>query len=326
MQCRFAKPLLVGLCALGWALAAIASAADAPKIGILFPGPKGPVPSVDAVVKALADLGYKDGQSVTLDIRYADGKFDQLPALAKELVAQNPRIIVAVTGEALFAAAQATTTIPIVSATGGGDLVKAGLIKSLERPGGNVTGMWLTSEEAATARVETMKKIMPSMIKLAVLTSATYPENQLLLPVAEAVAKRLGIVIETYTIAKAAELDGAIAAAKAAGAQAIMTLQGPFFFFQRKLISDLALKHRLPLAMSEALAGEAGALLQVNPDVPGCAARSATYVDRILKGAKPGDLAVERYGNKQLVINLKTAKALGMKVDLSALHGAKFIE
>jgi putative tryptophan/tyrosine transport system substrate-binding protein len=105
-----------------------------------------------------------------------------------------------------------------------------------------------------------------------------------------------------------------------------MTLQGPFFFFQRKLIADLALKQKLPLAMSEALAGDAGALLQVNPDVPGCAARSATYVDRILKGAKPGDLAVERYGGKQLVINLKTAKALGMNVDASALQGAKIIE
>jgi ABC-type uncharacterized transport system substrate-binding protein len=119
MKSRFVKSLLIGLYALGWAVAAlpIASAADAPKIGILYPGPKGPVPSI----KALGDLGYKDGQSVTLDIRYAEGKFDQLPALAKDLVAQNPNIIVAVSGEALFATAQATTTIPIVSATGGSD-------------------------------------------------------------------------------------------------------------------------------------------------------------------------------------------------------------
>jgi len=117
MKSRFVKSLLIGLYALGRAVAAlpIASAADAPKIGILYPGPKGPVPSI----KALGDLGYKDGQSVTLDIRYAEGKFDQLPALAKDLVAQNPNIIVAVSGEALFATAQATTTIPIVSATGG---------------------------------------------------------------------------------------------------------------------------------------------------------------------------------------------------------------
>ena len=327
MESRFVKSLLIGLCALAWVATptTIASAADALKIGILFPGPKGPAPSVDALVKALGDLGYKDGQSVTLDIRYAGGKFDQLPELAKDLVAQNPKIIVAVAGEALFAAAQATTTIPIVSATGGGDLVKAGLIKSLEHPGGNVTGMWLTSDEAAVARVETLKKIMPSMSKLAVLTSATYPENQQLLPVAEAAAKRLGITLQAHTIAKPEELEGAIAAAQAAGAEAIMTLQGPFFF-QRKLIADLALKHKLPLAMSEALAGDAGALLQVNPDVPGCAARAAAYVDRILKGANPGDLAVERYGDKQLVINLKTAKALGMRVDPSAIQGAKIIE
>jgi putative tryptophan/tyrosine transport system substrate-binding protein len=328
MKGNFVNSVLMGLCGLAWAVAAtpIASAADAPKVGILYPGPKGPAPSVDALVKALGDLGYKDGESVTLDIRYAEGKFDQIPALAKELVAKNPKIIVAVAGEALFAAAQATTTIPIVSATGGGDLVKAGLIKSVERPGGNVTGMWLTSNEAAAARVETLKKMMPSMIKLAVFVSATYPENQTLLPVAEGAAKRLRVAMQTYTIVKPEELEGAIAAAKAAGAEAIMTLQGPLFFFQRKLIADLALKHKLPLAMSETLAGDAGALLQVNPDVPGCAARSATHVDRILKGAKPGDLAVERYGGKQLVINLKTAKALGMKVDPSVLQGAKIIE
>jgi putative tryptophan/tyrosine transport system substrate-binding protein len=116
----------------------------------------------------------------------------------QDLVAQNPNIIVPVSGEALFATAQATTTIPIVSATGGGDLVKAGLIQSLERPGGNVIGMWLTSDEAAAARVETLKKMMmPSMIKLVVLASATYPENQLLLPVAEGAAKRLGIAMQT---------------------------------------------------------------------------------------------------------------------------------
>jgi putative tryptophan/tyrosine transport system substrate-binding protein len=328
MKCGSLKSLLIPAYALGcaFAMTAAANAAEVPRIGILFPGPKGPAPSVDAVVKALADLGYKDGQSVTIDIRYAEGKFDLLPTLAKDLVAQSPKIIVAVAGEALFAVAQATTTIPIVSATGGGDLVKAGLIKSPEHPGGNVTGMWLTSDEAAAARVETLKKIMPSLARLAVLASATYPENQFLLPVAEAAAKRLGIAIQTHAVANPDEVEGAIAAAKGAGAEAIMTLQGPFFFFQRKLIAELALKHKMPLAMSEALAGDAGALLQVNPDVPGCAARSATYVDRILKGAKAGDLPVERYGNKQLVINLKTAQALGMKVDPPALDGAKVIE
>jgi putative ABC transport system substrate-binding protein len=328
MKCGSLKSLLIFAYALGCAMATMnaANAAEIAKIGILFPGPKGPAPSVDAVVKALGELGYKDGQSATFDIRYAEGKFDQLPALATDLVAQKPNIIVAVAGEALFAAAQATTTIPIVSATGGGDLVKAGLIKSLERPAGNVTGMWLTSDEAAAARVETLKKLMPSMVKLAVLASATYPENEILLSVVQAAAKRLAISVESHTIAKPDEIEGAITAAKSAGAEAIMTLQGPFFFFQRKLIADLALKHKMPLAISEALGGDAGALLQVNPDVPGCAARSATYVDRILKGARPGDLPVERYGNKQLVINLKTAKALGMTIDPSVLQGARVIE
>jgi putative ABC transport system substrate-binding protein len=184
----------------------------------------------------------------------------------------------------------------------GGDLVKAGLTKSIERPEGNVTGMWLISDEAVVARVETLKNMMPSMIKLAVLASVTYPENPLLLPMAEGAAKRPGTAMQPHTISKPEKRKGAIAAAKAAGTEAIKSFQGPFFFFQRKLIADLALKHRLPLAISEALAGDAGAPLQVNPMSPGCAARSATYVDRILKAAKPGDVAVERYGDKELVI------------------------
>lgn len=313
-------------CVLGCTIAATPSAAQTPKIGILFPGPKGPAPSVDAVVKALGALGYKDGQSATIDIRYAEGKFDALPRLANDLINQNPKVIVAVTPEALFAVARATATVPIVSATGSGDLVQAGLIKSVEHPGGNVTGMWLITEDAAAARVELLKKIVPSVNKLGVFADATFPDNRSLLAVVEAAAKRAGIATQVYTLAKPDEVESAMAAAKAANLDAVMTLQGPFFFFQRKLLAESALKNAIPLAISEALGADAGALLQVNADVPGCAARSATYVDRILKGQKPGDLAVERYAGKQIVINIKTAHALGLKIDPPTLRGVRVVE
>jgi len=152
---------------------------------------------------------------------------------------------------------------------------------------------------------------------------AMNPENQLLLPVADGAAKRLGIAMQTYTIAEPEELEGTIAAAKAAGAEAIMTPARAVLFLQ-------AQTHRRPRAEAKVAARDERSSCRrcrgAASSVPGCAARSATYVDRILKGAKPGDLAVERYGGKQLVIHLKTAKALGMNVDASALQGAKIIE
>jgi putative ABC transport system substrate-binding protein len=138
-------------------------AAEIPKVGILYLGSKGTTLSIDAIIKAMEGFGYQDGKTVTFEYRYAEGKIDLLPALAKELVDQNVKVIVAIAGESLVAAAKTTTTVPIVSANAGGDFVAMGLAKSWESPGGNVTGMNLVADDAGMARVEILKKVLPNL-------------------------------------------------------------------------------------------------------------------------------------------------------------------
>jgi putative ABC transport system substrate-binding protein len=305
---------------------ALAVASELPKIGVLFPGPAGPAPSIQAFANALSELGYRDRQNIVIEYRYADGKFDRLPALAKELADLPVNVIVAVGGEALVATKRATDAIPIVSATGEGDFVAMGLIASWDQPGGNITGMNLSSAEAAQKRVEVFKQAVPMLARLAVLVHALYPASPQLLAVLESSATQHDIQVQPISVSTPEELEGAMAAAKQAGANAVMTLQGPFFFLQRKAVADLAAQHKLPLAMGEPLSAEAGALLQVNPDVPECAARAAAFVDRILKGAKPGDLPIERFSSTQVVFNLKAARDLGITIDPEVTRGGRVIE
>jgi len=168
----------------------------------------------------------------------------------------------------VIAAAKATSTIPIVSATGDVDFVGAGLAKSLEKPGGNVTGVAISGGEAAQLRVELLKKAMPGLSTLLVLTHPSNSANQRLLGMMEDAAKQHGVKLQTASVTKPEDLEPTITAAKASGAQAVSSLQGPFFFFQRKLLGELGETHKMPLAMGEPLSAEAGALLQVNPDIP----------------------------------------------------------
>ena len=320
-------PFALSLTALLFNLAVTqsASAQETPKVGVLFGGPKGSA-AITALVKTMEDLGYQDGKTVALQFRYAEGKTDQLPLLAKELVEQNPRLIVGVASDAVIAAAKATSTIPIVSATGDVDFVGAGLAKSLEKPGGNVTGVAISAGEAAQLRVELLKKAVPGLSTLVVLTHPSNSANQRLLGMMEEAARQHAVKLQAVSVIKPEDLEGAITAAKASGAQAVSSLQGPFFFFQRKLLGELCEKHTIPLAMSEPLSAEVGALLQVNPDIPGAAAASAKYVDRILKGAIPADLPIERHATIQVVLNMKVARTLGLAVDPAIAKGGRVID
>lgn len=273
----------------------------------------------------MAVLGHEDGKTVTLEYRYAEGKLDQLPSIIRDLIEQDVKVIVAVAGEPLVAAARITNTVPIVSATASGDFVSMGLIKSWDRPGTNVTGMNLIVDEAAAARVEIVRKILPVARTLAVLVNP-YPGNDELLSAMRTASSKADIKLMTIEIGKVDDLEPAIVDAKRNGADVVTSLQGPFFFFQRKLLADLSLKHKIPLAMSEALAAEAGALLQVNPDVPGCARRSANFVDLILKGANPRDLGIERYSRYDVAFNLRTARELGISLSPDTIKASKVIE
>src|SRR5262245_47997237 len=210
---RMLQPAMRTLCA-GVVVAVVlvlsptlAIAADLPRVGILFPGAAGPAPSLQALEKGLRDLGWRPGDTVLLEYRYADGKLDRLPALAKDLVELRVKAIVAVAGESVVAAHRATSAIPIVSATGDGDFVAMRLVESGGRPWGNVTGMNLSSGEAARKRVELMKEALPALTRLVVLYHAGYPSSQQLLGDVEAAAKPLGVQIESVRISAPDELD-----------------------------------------------------------------------------------------------------------------------
>src|SRR5450631_3749293 len=187
--------LLTGLAASGSAIfsAKRLSATELPKLGLIHPGPKGPIPSMDAVVTGLADRGYVDGKTAALEYRYGENKREQLPELVRSLVDQNVNVIIAVAGDALVEAANVTKAVPIVSATGGGDFVILGLIKDYDRPGTNVTGMNLVADQAAAARIDILRATIPTIKKISVLADLTYPGNKNLLAAMRSAAEAANV-------------------------------------------------------------------------------------------------------------------------------------
>lgn len=311
------------LLVLSWTLAV---AGEPVRVGILAPGVGLPTGTAQTVTRALHDVGYRHGENIVLEYRYAEGKPERLPELAKELAALPVRVIVAVGVEAVVASKRATSSIPIVIATGEGDFVAMGLIASWDRPGGNVTGMNLPRGEAARKRVELFKQAIGSLSRLAVLVYSPNPASPQLLHEVEATAKERMIHVLPINVSKPEDLDAGFKEAQQSGAQAIMTLQAPFFFQQRQKLAELAAQSKLPLAGGEREFAEAGAVLQVSLDIPGCAAGAAVFVDRILKGAKASELPVERCRKMEVVFNLKASRALGLTIDPALTREARVIE
>jgi putative ABC transport system substrate-binding protein len=265
--------------------------------------------------QALHELGYVDGRSVRFEERWARGRADRLPALASELV--QLRIDVLVTGgaESARAAKKVTGTIPIVMATGS-DPVKLGLVESLGRPGGNVTGVTSLSTELIAKRVELLRELVPNASRIAVLSDGT-PNSMMLVREVESTARSLGLATQPISAAGQDDLDRAFF--RAAKEQALIVIGSPPLFTERKRIADLALKHRLPTVVGGREYAEAGGLFSYAVSYPELFRRAAVYVDKILKGAKPADLPVEQPTKFEVVINLKTAKALGLTIPPSLL-------
>jgi putative tryptophan/tyrosine transport system substrate-binding protein len=302
------------------------NAAELPRLGILHPGPKGPIPSVDAVISGLGDQGYVDGKTVLLEYRYGDNKPDQLPELARGLADQNVKVIVAVAGDALLAAAKVTKTVPIVSATGGGDFVVLGLIKDYNHPGTNVTGMNLVADQAAAARIEILRVAIPAIKKITVLADLAYPGNENLLAVMRSTAEAAKITLDTREVAKKEDVEDAVVSAKRDGTQAIAAIQGPFYFFQRELLAAICLKHQIPLAAGEYGSAKAGAFVQVNPDIVGCARKCGGVVDAILKGARPDEIKVERWDKYDVVFSQRAMKALDLEISPDLIKHSTIVE
>jgi putative ABC transport system substrate-binding protein len=265
----------------------------------------------EAFRQGLRDLGYTEGQNIAIELRSAEGQFEKLPELAAELVRLPVDVIVTATTPASLAAKQATTTIPIVMAVVV-DAVGSGLVASLSRPGGNITGLDLLSADIAGKRLEILKESVPRASRVAALRDPRNPASARQWAETQIAARTLGIQLQSLEVRATGELESAFRAATTERADALIALDDAFLFTHQALIADLAAKHRVPVISGFREFVEAGGLMAYGTHLPALYRRAATYVDRILKGARTADLPVEQPTQFELLINLKAAKALGL--------------
>jgi putative ABC transport system substrate-binding protein len=274
-----------------------------------------------AFQQGLRKLGYVEGENTFIERRYAEGRPERLPQLAEELVQFGVDVVFAIGLPQVLAAAQATNTVPIVF-VGGGDPVGAGLVKSLARPGGNVTGLTLVAVELAAKRIQILKEAVPTAMRVAVPWNPGNPINKLELNEATMAGSILGLTLLPVEIRTPDDIESAFGAMTRERADAVLLLSSPLTFPNRARLAELALKARLPTLVPLREYVEAGFLLSYGPSYAGLCRQAATYVDQILKGAKPADLPVQLPTTLQLVINLQTAKALGHTVPHSLVSRA----
>jgi putative ABC transport system substrate-binding protein len=278
----------------------------------------------EAFRQGLRDLGYVEGRNVVIEYRFAEGKFERFPALAAELVALKVDVIVAPGTPAALAAKQATRTLPIVFPVAV-DPVQSGLVASLARPGGNVTGLSALIPELVGKCLEQLTQAVPGVSRVAVLWQPGGIDErteQDQLKGAEVAARALGVRLQFVEARGPADLDRAFSDMTRARAGALTVLTSVMFVNERRRLVDLAAKNRLPAVYAQREFVDAGGLMAYGPNLADLFRRAATYVDKILKGAKPGDLPVEQPTKFELAINLKTAKALGLTMPPSLLQRA----
>ena len=294
-----------------------------PRIGVLNPATPATVAHlIEAFKQGLREHGYVEGQNVVLESRFGEAKSEEFPVLAAELVRLKVDVIVAFTNPMIEAAKQATQTIPIVTPNSS-DPVGSGFAASLARPGGNITGLTTASPELNGKRLEILKETVAKLSRVAVLLSPNFPGGALDLKETEAAARSLGLRIQPLEVRDASDIDRAFGAITNERADALTMFPGhPVLFVNRKKIVELAAKNRLPVmyALSEFV--DAGDLMCYEPDRLVMYRRAATYVDKILKGAKPGELPIEQPTKFELIINLKTAKQIGVTIPQSLLYQA----
>jgi ABC-type uncharacterized transport system substrate-binding protein len=311
---RLIRLVVLALGVLAAPLAAEGQQARRPIIGVTLAGSL-PNPYGEALRRALTELGWVDGQNVRLEYRYAEGQPERYPGFFAELLRLNVDVIVAGGGTvAAMAARQATRTTPIIVFVP--DPVAAGLVASLARPGGNVTGLSMQIMEIGAKRLDLLKQVSPKIERVAVLCDAADIGEAAAI---EAVAPSLGSRVQVLRVSRIEEFEGAFAAAKRARAEALIICASGFFTAHRKRLVDLAGQHRLVAIYENRDFAEAGGLISYGPSIAEMYRSAGTYVDKILKGAKPADLPVEQPTKFELVINLKTAKQLGLTIPQSLL-------
>jgi ABC-type uncharacterized transport system substrate-binding protein len=275
----------------------------------------------EAFRNGLAELGYVEGQNIAIESRWAAGKYERLPGLAAELVRLKMDVIVTAAVPAIRAVKEATSTIPIVMAVVV-DPVATGLVASFARPGGNITGLSVMTPELVGKQLEMLREIVPKASRVAVLWNPANPGNPPQLRAAEVAARTLGMRLQLLEARNPREIDSAFAAMTKEGASAVVVLVDVVLIEQRTRIADLAATRRLPAVYGHVDYVGAGGLMAYAPNFRDNYRRAAAYVDRILRGANPGDLPIEQATKFELLINLKTAKALGLTIPPSVLARA----
>jgi putative ABC transport system substrate-binding protein len=304
---------LLGGAAAAWPLAA---RAQQPRkthtIGFLSPSMAG-TPYSTVLFNTLKELGWIEGQNIAIERRYAENRLERLPELAAELVHLNVEVIVATGTLGPLAAKHATSTIPIVM-TAAGDPLASGLVASLARPGGNVTGSSLMVPDIAGKRLELLREIMPRLANVAVLWNAANPYPAIVFKETQTAARRLGIEVQSLEVRSPDDFNGAFEKARRQRPDALIEVEDPLTNSLHKRIVEFAAAEQLPSLHGVREEVEAGGLISYGASIPDLFRRAAGYVDKILKGAKPADLPVEQPTKFELVINLKTARALGLDV------------
>ena len=296
------------------------SAGKLPRVGILQVWSAAD-PVNRLVRQVFADVGFEEGRTIAIESRWGEGKAERLPALATELARLKVDAIVAFGDPAIRAAQQATRTIPVVAVTD--DMVGAGLVQSFARPGGNITGVSILASELNAKRLELLKEAVPRASRIAALWDSG--SGRFHLQGLQAAARSLGVELQILEVGQPDDFTRAFKAAKDGRAQGLDVLASPFLHAYRETIIDLAAKNRLPAIYQWRETAEAGGLLSYGPRLPDVMRQCAVYLGRVLKGAKPADLPVEQPTRFELVINMKTAKALGVTVPRSILVRADHV-
>ncbi len=275
----------------------------------------------EAFRQGLRELGYVEGKNIVVEYRYAEGKFDRIPDLAAELVRLKVDIIVSAGSAVTVRIKEATGTIPIVMGFDG-DPVGSGFVASLARPGGNITGLSTLAPELSGKQLELLKEIFPKLSHLAVLGDSSEPGNAQNLKELERAAKAFGVKLQHLDVVSPKDIEIAFRAASKGRAGAVLVLPSPVTFTQRAKVVELAVKNRLPAIYPFPVFVQAGGLMSYGPSFTDLFRRAATYVDKILKGVKPTDIPVERPQKFDLIINLKTARTLGITIPPLVLYQA----
>jgi putative tryptophan/tyrosine transport system substrate-binding protein len=320
----FAKSLAFISCALLFALCSSVEAQQTkkvPRIGFLATNSSTGENNLRALRQGLRELGYIEGKNFTVEYRSGEGKLDQLAALAAELVRLKVDVIVTQGTPAAVAAKSATKTLPIII-SGGTDPVATGLVPSLARPGGNITGVTIMNEELVGKQLELLKETIPKVSRLGVLWNSANPGSAVAFKQTRSAAQELSLSLQSLDVQSVNDLQGAFDAVTKNGVNGLVLLPTVPITNHVALVADLAVKNRLPSIYDRSDFVEAGGLMSYGANVSDVAHRAANYVDKVLKGANPGELPVERPTKFELVINLKTAKQIGVTIPQSVLFRA----